>query len=233
VSGLRVERFAIGPERTELAELTVVFDVLRATSSAAVLVHRGAALRVVETPALLRAMTAPKPGEYLLVSELGVDHAGARIDNSPVAAQNVQLGGHTPVLVTTNGTRALLAAAARSRAVMAASFLNLSATYMHILHTAPARVTLLPAGDFASGLPHYEDEQCAAALTAMLAGESPNLTALAASCRGDARIQRRLAHEPELANDLDLSFTPDRCPVAMRFVTDAPGMGWIRACESP
>ena len=131
-------------------------------------------------------------------------------------------------MVTTNGTRALLAAAASSRTVLVASFLNLTATAERIARERPADVALLPPGTSPrrSLTPRTS---AGGSLAAILLGNPMNLPATARSCRDDGRILRRLEREPELAANLEMAFTPDLCPVVMRFTADSPGSGWIEA----
>src|SRR5205823_5710625 len=100
---------------------------------------------------------------------------GDRIDNSPVQAEQLVLAGRTPVLITTNGTRALDAAACAAGQVLVASFLNVSAVASYLDRRGARRVTLLPAGDFEKGESRPEDELCADALEMLLAGGRPEL----------------------------------------------------------
>jgi phosphosulfolactate phosphohydrolase-like enzyme len=210
-------------------DLAVVIDVLRASSTAAALLMRVEELALIAAPDQLRALPARA---WLIASELDATASLGmpRMDNSPVAASEVELAGRTPLLVTTNGSRALCAAATRARRVLFASFVNLTATVRAIQAIAPARVTLLPAGDFATSTPHAEDERCADALAALLSGDPIDLPGLIEAARRDARIERRLAREPGLVTDLALTLTPDARPVAAEFFLEAAGAGWIRRC---
>jgi phosphosulfolactate phosphohydrolase-like enzyme len=203
-----VDRIHPGRLGDQELDVAVVIDVIRATSTAIVLLGRGAAaVRIVERPQDLARL---EPGRYLVFSEVeesrgfGLDC----VDNSPAVAEEVALDGRIPVLVTTNGTRAVAAAMPRSREVLLASFGNLSSTVRHLAGRAD-RVTLLPAGDFASATPHAEDERCADALEEMLKGGTPDLAALVAACR-DERVERRLARQPQLLRDLEVCFGVDR-----------------------
>jgi phosphosulfolactate phosphohydrolase-like enzyme len=211
-------------------EVAVVIDVLRATSTAAVLLGRGA--RTLEVAAEL-ADLALAPGALIISEHAEAAAHGPRIDNSPVQASALPLDEGRPlVLVTTNGTRALAAAAGAAERVFAASFLNLGATARYLVGSGAARVTLVPAGDFAAAAPHTEDERCADALAALLAGAPVDAAALAASCRDDARVLRRLAREPALAADLDLCLTVDRFPVVMAFHPGPGATGRLVACAT-
>ncbi len=222
---ISVERFrpaALGPRSLEVA---VVIDVLRATSTATVLLHRGSLpIRVVERAVDLPTIKTSLEMPGLVFSELS--EISDRVDNSPVLAQTVALEGRTPILITTNGTRAMIAAASRAQVVLIASFLNLSSIAAHIAQLDPQTVTLLPAGDFVSGTPHIEDERCAEVLSGLIRGELVDIPKVTAECRSDARILRRMAVEG-FGRDLDLSLTLDLCPVVMSFTSDAPSRGWI------
>ena len=223
---MRIDRIHPARLTDEDLEVAVVIDVLRATSTALAIFARGAGrIEVVATPGERRSLAAPAGGgRYLVFSELDESRAlGLEcIDNSPALADRVDLAGRLPVLVTTNGTRALAAAAARARAVLIASFGNLAVLARHLRDSAE-RVTLLPAGDFAGAEPRTEDELCADALAALLAGETPDLAAMTAAIRQDARVQRRVARHPALVHDIDAALSVDRYPAIARAVTGAAG----------
>lgn len=210
----------------ERYDVAIVMDVLRASSTAAVLLDRVDEIAVVARPDAL-AQLAPR--SWLMVSELaGVGDGGRRIDNSPTQAAAVALGADTPCLVTTNGTRALCAAATRAPRVLLAGFVNLRATVAAVLAAGPARVLLLPAGSFASGEQHHEDEACADALGARLRGEAIDEAALCASVRVEPRVMRRVAKEVGLATDIDLALSIDCFARAAEFVPIDAGAGWLR-----
>jgi phosphosulfolactate phosphohydrolase-like enzyme len=226
---MRIERCRARTLHGRSAELAVVIDVLRATSTAVVLLGRGLPeVAVVPDPAALERLPA-RAGGYLVVSELSSLAAlPHRIDNSPLTARDVPLEGRMPVLVTTNGTRALVAASRCASTVLALSFLNLRAVAAAVRERAPRSLVLLPAGDFASGEPHVEDERCADALETLLAGGEPDLTRLLEDCRGDARISRRVAKEPGLPRDMALCLTPNTYEVIPHYQDAQDGWGYLR-----
>src|SRR4051812_24479234 len=99
---------------SQRAGTAVVMDVLRMTSTAAVLMRRPSctAVAVAATLEDLERLSRPL-SEYVLVSELASgSRPGTWVDNSPARVSRMDFGERTPVLVTTNGTRTLLAAAA-------------------------------------------------------------------------------------------------------------------------
>lgn len=234
MSALAITRQHPADLADEALDAAVVIDVLRATTTAVALIDRGVAtVRVVATPDELRGLPpAPAGQRYQVFSEL--DESGAagldRCDNSPAQALALDLTGRLPVLVTTNGTRAIAAAMERAAEVLVATFCNLTATARHLI-AAGRPVTLLPAGDFAGRDVRTEDERCADALDAALRGAAPDLAVLLAACRADARLQRRLARNPALAADVDIALAVDRHPVVVRARRGPSGLELVRAAE--
>jgi len=211
----------------EPAELCIIIDVLRATTTAAVLCQRLGELCLLRTPADLDQLP---PGSYALFSELsGIVCEHPRFDNSPVQARDAEITG-TPVLVTTNGTLAVGIAAQLAPQIVLASFVNLSAIADHVTRTAPSRIAIMPAGNIKSAKRCSEDDACAEALAARLAGAELDLPARIAAVRADPRILRRQAAEPGLPADLDLCFSVD--VVAVVPVVTAVG-AWFRVATQP
>jgi phosphosulfolactate phosphohydrolase-like enzyme len=218
----------------EALEVAVVIDVLRATSTATVLCHRGAQeIAAVATLADLERLPTPTSGRpYLVFSELkDVPRRYERLDNSPTLAEAAPLLGKVPVLVTTNGTRALTAAARHASEVLLASFLNLEAVVGYLSRRKPERVTLLPAGRFDRNEPRAEDDACARFLGARLAGERPLFAAAEQAVRSDERVMRRVVAEPQLALDLERCLQLDGAPCVPRFIAVSDGQGHIVAAR--
>lgn len=202
----------------EQVDVALVVDVVRATTTATVLCHRLGELCIVRAPADLAHLPA-RTGGYALFSELAnVDADIPRFDNSPVQAREVDLGGRTPVLVTTNGTLAVGIAAQQARQVVLASFVNLSAVVEHVRGLGAATVAIFPAGNINRAQRCVEDDGCAEALAGRLTANAVDLPGMIVGCRNDARILRRLSNEPELGADLDVCFAVDTIPVVPRIV---------------
>jgi 2-phosphosulfolactate phosphatase len=131
----------------------VVFDVLRATSTIVTALHNGAkaVIPLAEISEAL-ALRQKQPGVLL-----GGERDGVKIRASQTSSVDFDLGnspreytpekvrGKTIVSTTTNGTRALRACA-RAQTVLAASFLNLTATAQFVRQLQPARILLVCAG---------------------------------------------------------------------------------------
>src|SRR6185437_13072583 len=89
-------------EARDPADVCVVIDVVRATTTATVLCHRLGGLCAVRGPDEV-ALLPPRDDGYVVFSELSTIQPDVmRYDNSPVLAKNAELGRRMPVLVTTN-----------------------------------------------------------------------------------------------------------------------------------
>src|SRR5450432_3970489 len=119
-------------QRDLRATVCVVFDVLRATSTFVTALHNGAKA-IIPVSEISEALAIKKTHPEVL---LGGERDGVRISaggidfdlgNSPREYTPEKVRGKTIVSTTTNGTRALRACAG-AQTVLAASFLNLTAT---------------------------------------------------------------------------------------------------------
>ena len=157
---------AFTPAELSAAPLAIVVDVLRATSTITQALDSGyrrvLCCEEVEEAERLRR----ERGESVLGGErLAVLIPGFDLGNSP--SDYVEPRGETVILTTTNGTRAIVAAAARCGRVLVGSLLNLEAV------TAAARkgredVTVVCAGregDFV-----LDDAYCAGRMVELLGG---------------------------------------------------------------
>jgi 2-phosphosulfolactate phosphatase len=152
-----------GLSRRDLAgTASVVFDILRATTTMIAALENGArAVRPALEIGEALEWRAREP-EVLLAGERG----GLRIlaaqtgsidfdlGNSPREFTRERVEGRTIVMTTTNGTRAL-AACAHSQRVFPAAFSNLEATMDLFAKINPERLLLICAGTFDD--PAYED----------------------------------------------------------------------------
>ena len=107
------------------ADCYVVIDVLRATTTIAVLFHRGLRrLRAVES--VSKAREAREPGMLLLGEEGGLRPDGFDLGNSPVDASALDVRGREALHATSNGTIALCTTA-RLGVTIAGAMANLTA----------------------------------------------------------------------------------------------------------
>ena len=194
-------------QRDLRATACVVFDVLRATSTFVTALHHGAQAiipvsEIVEALEIKKSEVGSRRSEVIL---LGGERNGVRISadgidfdlgNSPREFTPEKVRGKTIVSTTTNGTRALRACA-NAQTVLAASFLNLTATAQFIRRQNFAHVLLVCAGTGENTA--LEDVLAAGALCELLGrgGETPGEPVFA---DGHAGSRGRSPHQKEIFN---------------------------------
>jgi 2-phosphosulfolactate phosphatase len=176
---------AFTPAETVAAPVAIAIDVIRATSTIAAALAAGfesvqCVLEIEDARALA--------GSARLAGERGcVRVEGFEFGNSP--AELVAADGAGPLaLTTTNGTRLLVAAAARCDRVYAGSLANLAAVAAAVRRDAPSRVAVLCAG--ADGFFALDDAYVAGRYVELLGGEPDDSAvgaAALASSFGSAR----------------------------------------------
>ncbi len=108
--------------------ITLVIDVLRATSTIATVFGRGAQKVVISSSAAEAIrLKSTHPGYILCGEKEGIKIEGFDYDNSPSRLSCLDLKGKSIVLKTSNGTRSFIKAK-DSRAVYALSLLNFNFT---------------------------------------------------------------------------------------------------------
>ena len=158
---------AFTPAEAERAPTAVVVDVLRATSTIAQALAAGyrrvLCCAEVEEARALRASL----GEGVLAGERQADPIpGFDLGNSP--REFTEPRGETVILTTTNGTRAILAAAASAERVLIGSLLNLDAV-ASVARAAGTDVEVVCAG--VEGRFALDDAYCAGRIAELLGGE--------------------------------------------------------------
>jgi len=170
------------PSEAATAELGIVVDVVRATSSIAQALASGyrrvLCCAEVEQARALRASL----GDAAVV---GGERDAIRIDGFDLGASPRELlepRAETLILSTTNGTRAILAAAERCDEVVLGSLLNLDAVARAA--AGGGEVALLCAG-YKGGFA-FDDAYCAGRIVAALDGAERTDAALAATLLAEA-----------------------------------------------
>lgn len=154
----------------------VVIDVVRASTTIVTALAEGArAVLPVATPEEARARALEWPdGEALLGGERGGEPPpGFECGNSPAEYSGARVRGRTVIFTTTNGTRALLAAAG-ARQVAVGGFVN-AAAVVRWLAQQPGPWLLVCAGEL--GRFCLEDATCAGLLVARLRAARPEAAA--------------------------------------------------------
>jgi 2-phosphosulfolactate phosphatase len=219
----------------------VVFDVLRATSTFVTALQNGAkAIVPVSEIAEALAWRQKQPDVLLGGERDGVKIRAAQtggidfdLGNSPREYTPEKVRGKTIVSTTTNGTRALRACAG-AQTVLAASFLNLTATVDFIKKLRPTQVVPVCAGTHEN--PALEDVLAAGALCEMLltgagATEISDSAEMAQATYTQAKSDlvaavgrsenaRRLLGIPELRDDVSFCLQRDRYPLVVKRAAD-------------
>jgi len=158
---------AFTPAEEAAAPVGIVVDVLRATSTIAQALAAGyrRVLCCAEIEQAL-ALRASVPG-----SLVGGERSAVRVEGFDAGAsprEFLEPRAETLILSTTNGTQAILAAAARCDEVLLGSLLNLSAVVTHA-RAVGGDVAILCAGF--KGAFALDDAYCAGRIVALLDGE--------------------------------------------------------------
>lgn len=136
-----------GAHALPLDAAVVVFDVLRATSTMIAALASGASCIIpVATPeeALARRAAAGEGAIVVAGERKGAAPAGFDLGNSPREFTSARVHGRSVVLTTTNGTRAIFAAAA-CRRVLIGALVNRAAVAA-ALEADPGPIVLLASG---------------------------------------------------------------------------------------
>ncbi len=154
-------------EQLRFADIVLVVDVLRATTTATALFECG--LRTLILADSLEAAQKLRQADEILVGEAGgLQLEAFDFSNSPLAVRGEDLGGKTAVLTTSNGTRAAHLAARSSTKVLLACLNNATAACRLAAGLADKEVAILCAGG--AGKASLDDTYTAGALAARLVG---------------------------------------------------------------
>jgi 2-phosphosulfolactate phosphatase len=209
---------ALTPEESASAPLGIVVDVLRATSTIAQALAAGyrrvLCCTEIEDARRLRAETEG--------SIVGGERDAVRVDGFDVGASPREFlvpSADTLILSTTNGTRAILNAAARCEEVLLGSLLNLGAV------AEEARVRGVDVAIFCAGFKGafaLDDAYCAGRIVALLGAERSDAAIaaeLVARSFGDAleALNARTYGPPGLEEDILFCSRESMLPVVPRF----------------
>ncbi len=205
----------------------VVIDVIRAFTTAAVALSRGAeAIVMVDDLAQATQLRAQGAGRYCMGERGGVKPEGFDFGNSPGEIAAADLAGAVLIQTTTNGTRGIAAAAAAgAERIYAGAFVTAEATVQALLAGPPEAPVTLVAMGYRNRIRTDEDELCALYLRGRLEGRRPDKGALMDALRsllGEPGETERLFADLTAA-DLETCLTLDRYPFAVR-VTEQDGL---------
>lgn len=186
-------------------ETALVVDVLRATTTVAIALDRGAdRVHPVKTPdqALKLADHLEAQGRQVVrVGERARGPLEGFVDNSPATLADMDLAGQDVVMTTTNGTQALLAARPAGT-VVAGGLVNAQA----LIEALDGRDVALVASGW-MGRPTRDDDACCEYLAARLQGQAPDLDSFLD--RLEASTSATKLREHGRGADVDLCFSLD------------------------
>jgi 2-phosphosulfolactate phosphatase len=171
-ASLRILRKHLLSGAQEAEGVAVVIDVLRAFSSAAYMMHLGAAriVLMVEPEEVLRFKS--ETGALAVGEVSGKIVDGFDLGNSPariLAAGRDRFSGRTVAQRTSAGVTGALAAARRAAQVILGSYVTAGATARYLLELSPEVVSLVAMGNAGREITP-DDEACAGYLGHLLAG---------------------------------------------------------------
>ena len=152
---------------------TIIIDVFRAFTTAAVAFDRGAD-KIILVAEVEEALALRHQGVgHLCMGEVdGSKPAGFDFGNSPYEVSQADLTGKTLIQSTRAGTVGVAAAAAADTVYLGA-FVTATATVQAVLKASPALVTIVAMG-WSARQRSDEDEQCGLYLRNRLQGRSPD-----------------------------------------------------------
>lgn len=227
---MRVHKVSLLDGARSARGATVVIDVYRAMTSAAVILAGGARelLFVTDVPSAL-ALRARGRADLCAGEIDGKRPDGFDFGNSPHELAAADLRGRRIVLSTRAGTAGLEAASGASRRFCGA-FVTLSATVAVLRRTGAGEVTLAAMG-WSGARRTAEDETCASLLAARLAGAPVDAADVLARVRADPESAKfgDPAQPWFHAEDLEIALDVDRYAFAIEAIPTADGLLSARA----
>jgi 2-phosphosulfolactate phosphatase len=161
---------------TPADDVYIVLDIMRATTTLAVLFDQGAT-RVLAAETVEQAREAAQviPGRFLCGERQTKTLPGFDYGNSPAQFSQINLTNSEMILTTSNGTRALFACP-RESTLLAGSFYNGQAVVSYALAQARARqcnISIVCAAEY--GYFALEDTTCAGFLALELLRQEPQI----------------------------------------------------------
>jgi 2-phosphosulfolactate phosphatase len=201
----------------EAAGTTVIIDVFRAFTTAAVAFDRGAE-KIILLAEVDEALGLRQRGlGHLCMGEVdGIKPAAFDFGNSPYELSQADVRGKTLLQSTRAGTVGATAAA-KADTLYLGSFVTAAATVQTILQAAPPLVTLVAMG-LAAARRADEDEQCALYLRNCLQGRRPDPEAVRQLVLVGQEAQKYSdpAQPQYHAQDRAMALQIDRYPFALR-----------------
>ena len=196
---------------------TVIIDVFRAFTTAAIAFSRGARrIVMVAEPEEALELRDRRTGDLCIGEVDGMRPGGFDLGNSPFEMSQADVEGKTLIQSTRAGTMGVSAAGGADR-IYAASLVTAGATARAVCLDAPELVTIVAMG-VEAGARADEDEQCALYLRNLLEGRKPSEEAVRSVVMEGGQTQKffdpaQNQYHPE---DVELALQLNRYPFAMR-----------------
>src|SRR5690625_3629544 len=232
---LKIDAAFLPPTADTRLDVAVVIDVLRMTTTATQLFSRGLDRLAVVASVDGARKPAAENSALLLGERGGLPLPGFDFGNSPLEHRDSDLSGKTAVISTTNGSRAVEAAAA-ARHVLLGAIVNARSTARRAVSLADGKVTLICSGT--DGLASFEDVLGAGLICECLLEEQP-----AAEVSDAARVCLQVLRAPDsgirlarhadtllqlgFGDDLDFAAARDSLPLVAERTES--GSAWFSA----
>jgi 2-phosphosulfolactate phosphatase len=168
---------------------TIVIDVFRAFTTAAVALSRGASgVILTAEPEEALALRAAGLGSLCVGEVGGMRPPGFDYGNSPFELSTADVAGKTLIQSTRAGTVGVCAVP-EDQPIFAAALVTAAATVRAVAMDDPAEATLVAMG-LAGRVRTDEDEMCALYMRALLRGRSPDPLAVATLVRESEEAQK-------------------------------------------
>ncbi|MCZ6874470.1 MAG: 2-phosphosulfolactate phosphatase [bacterium] len=200
----------------EAQGVTIIIDVFRAFTTAAVAFDRGAKqIILVAEIEEARQLQRQGLGDLCMGEVDGIKPDGFEFGNSPYALNQANLGGKTLIQSTRAGTVGV-SAVTSTASLYLGSLVTASATVQAILDEAPSLVTIVAMGA-AAKYRTDEDEQCALYLRNRLQGRYPDPEAVKQLVLAGDEAQKYLdPSQPQFhPQDREFAVSIDRYPYAI------------------
>lgn len=212
---IRIESLIEGAQRA--SGTVVIIDVLRAFTTAAVALARGAAriVMVAEVEEALR-LRAEGVGDACVGEVDGKRPEGFDFGNSPYELARARLKDKVIIQSTRAGTVGVEVATGAT-AIYAGALVTSNATAQAILNDASPLVTIVAMG-FNGQIRTDEDELCALYLRNLLQGRRPDPEAIRTLVRQSAEMARFARPDPPHSHpqDVDMALEIDKYDFAVR-----------------
>jgi 2-phosphosulfolactate phosphatase len=200
-------------------DTVVVIDVCRAFTSAPFAFAAGASeIILVSTVEEAFTLREQIPDALIMGEVGGLPPAGFDFGNSPNEFSGANLRNRRMIQRTSAGTQGIVRSA-QAEHLLASSFVCAGATARYISQLAPESVTLVITGE-RPGRRAFEDVACADYLSALLAGQRPDVRPFLARARKwlhkHAGTEVDPARRQQMADDLERCLEVDRFGFVMR-----------------